>query len=75
MIAEELAKLVLKSGEKRCDIAKRAGISPSQVTRLLTGERKGVTIETAEKLAAGLGLELTLVPKKPRKSRTKPPVE
>ena len=70
-IAEQLRELVLKSGEKGCAIAERAGVHPSQVSRLMTGSRLGVTIETAEKLAAGLGLELTLVPKKPPKHRKK----
>lgn len=44
-------------GTKLFAIARAAGIAPSALTRLMKGER-GVSLETAERLCAALGLKL-----------------
>jgi len=52
----------------RYRIAKDTGISPSQLCRLLTGER-GLSIAALETLADYLGLEIVMRPKRRRKGR------
>lgn len=51
--AAELARADIKS----CELAKRAGLTPATVTAVKGG--KSCSTQTAEKLAAGLGVPLT----------------
>ena len=51
------------SGKTRYRIAKDTGISQTQLSRLMTGER-GLSIESAERLADYLGLEIIVRPKR-----------
>ncbi len=53
--AEYLRQAVQKDGRPRCEIARLAHISQSQLSRLMKGDR-GVNLATADKLAPVLGL-------------------
>lgn len=58
------------SGETRYAIAKRAGVSQSQLSRLIHGKRGMLRLDTIERLADALGLRITIEPKgKTRKGR------
>jgi plasmid maintenance system antidote protein VapI len=57
-----LRQAVLDSGESRHRIGQGSAMSPSQLSRLVSRER-GLTIETAERLATYLGLEIVVRPK------------
>lgn len=46
-----------KAGEKNAELSRRSGVSHSQITRWLSGERE-ISFEVAEKLCEALGLEL-----------------
>ena len=63
---EQIRSAIETSGKTRYRIAKEAGIAQSQLSRLVSGER-GLTMETAEKLAGSLGLEIIVRPKRRRK--------
>ena len=56
------------SGRTRYRIAKESGVTAGQLSRLVNGER-GLSIETAERLADYLGFEIILQPKAKRKER------
>lgn len=58
MIAEQLRRAVADSGESQLALATRAGISSQQLSRFVRGERD-LTLETAGKLCAALGLGLS----------------
>ena len=49
--------------ESRYNIAKATGIAESQLSRLMSGET-GLNVDTLEKLAAHLGLEIIIRPKR-----------
>ena len=51
------------SDESRYRIAQGSGVSAGQLSRLVSGER-GLSIESAEKLADYLGLEINIRPKR-----------
>lgn len=53
-------------------IAKGANVARSQLSRLLSGE-SGMTVETIERLANYLGLEILIRPKSDRMSKGKKP--
>ena len=53
----QLQAAILGAGTTRCRIATRSGISPSSLSLFMSGKR-GLTIDTAAKLASALGLEL-----------------
>lgn len=57
------------AGITRAEIARRTGIPNSLLSRLVNREREGLTLDTLEKLADALGLEVKIT--KPRKPRTK----
>ena len=56
-LLDTLRRAVEGSDESRYRIAHGSGVNASQLTRLVSGER-GLSIETAEKLADYLGLEI-----------------
>lgn len=60
-VLETLRRAVEQSDETRYRIAKESGINASQLARLVSGER-GLSLETAERLAEYLGLEITVRP-------------
>ena len=63
---DTLRRAVENSNESRYRIAHGSGVAASQLARLVSGER-GLSIESAEKLADYLGLEITLRPKRRRR--------
>lgn len=66
-LAGQLRAAIDRSGLSGNQLAHIAGVSQSVVSRFLRDERT-ITLETASKLAAALGLELTPV-KRRRKGR------
>ena len=62
-ILDDLRRAVETSNETRYRIAKDSGINASQLSRLVRGER-GLNLETAERLADYLGLEIIVRPKR-----------
>ena len=63
---DTLRKAVEKSDESRYRIGRCSGVSASQLARLVSGER-GLSIESAEKLADYLGLEIIIRHKRRRR--------
>lgn len=61
-LTEAIADAVRASDQTPYAIAKGAGVARSQLSRLLSGER-GLSVETAEKLADYLGLRIVVEPK------------
>ncbi len=60
-ILDALRTALAASEQTRYRIAQETGIAESVLSRLVRGER-GVSIETAEVLAAYLGLSITIKP-------------
>ena len=58
-LAKAIAKAIRSSGEKPAAIARGADVARSQLSRLLNGER-GLNTETADRIAAYLGLEIVV---------------
>lgn len=56
---ERLVTLVQAAGMTKSELASRAGMRPSQVTRILSGDHN-MTVTTMAKLAAALGAELQI---------------
>jgi transcriptional regulator with XRE-family HTH domain len=54
-----LRAAIKSSGQSRYQIAKATGVAESVLSRFMSGER-GLSIETAERIAAHLGLEVVL---------------
>jgi transcriptional regulator with XRE-family HTH domain len=63
-----IRKAIEASGHTRYRIAKETGIAASQLSRLVNGET-GLSVESIEKLADYLGLEIVVRPKRRRKAR------
>lgn len=65
----DVIRKAITDGDKTCyRIAKDTGIAPSQLSRLMSGER-GLSTETLECLADYLGLEIVIRPKRGRKGK------
>lgn len=60
-LTKAIASAVKASEQTPYAIAKGSGIARSQLSRLMSGER-GLNTETVEKLAAYLGLKITIEP-------------
>ncbi len=68
-LLDELRAAIKASGLSGYRLAKDSGVTAGQVSRLMRGER-GLSVESAEKLAAALGLRVELVAaRKVRKGR------
>ena len=67
-LLKAIREAIKASGQTCYRISKGAKIAPSQLSRLLTGER-GLSVESLERLADYLGLEITIRPKRQRKGR------
>lgn len=65
-ILDRLRRAIDESDESRNRIAEGAGVAPSQIARLMSGER-GLSIESAERLADYLALEIVMRQKRRRK--------
>lgn len=68
-LTDAIRAAVKASDQTPYAIAKGAGVARSQLSRLLSGE-SGMTVDTIERLADYLGLQITMEPKgKARKDR------
>jgi transcriptional regulator with XRE-family HTH domain len=67
-ILDQIRKAIRAGDKSRYRIAQETGIPESQLSRLMSGE-KGLSIESLERLADCLGLEVTIRPKRRRKGR------
>ncbi len=65
-ILEIIRRAVRDSDKSQYRIAQDTGLSKSQLSRLMSGER-GLSIETIERLAKYLNLEIIVRPKQRRK--------
>jgi DNA-binding Xre family transcriptional regulator len=65
VVSEQLRKAVEQAPVSRYAISKATGIDQAVLSKFVRGERKGISMETADALCDYL--ELTLVPKKPKK--------
>ncbi|MEP0846411.1 MAG: helix-turn-helix transcriptional regulator [Phycisphaerae bacterium] len=63
-----MRKAMETSGQSRYRISKETGIAESVLSRFMSGET-ALTVETAERLADYLGLEIVLRPKRGRGAR------
>jgi transcriptional regulator with XRE-family HTH domain len=61
-LLDAIREAVEASGKTRYRIAKESGVSAGQLSRLVHGER-GMTVDTIERLADYLGLQITIAPK------------
>lgn len=67
-VTDAIRQAIETSDQAPAQIAKGAGVARSQISRLLSGER-GLSLETAERLAAYLGLEIVVRPKRAQRRR------
>lgn len=67
-LAKAIAKAIRASGEKPAAIARGADVARSQLSRLLSGER-GLSTDTADRIAAYLGLEIVVRAKRTNKGK------
>lgn len=65
-ILDAICEAIEASDKTRYRIAKDTGISQAHLSRLMSGER-GLSIDTLERLADYLGLEITIQPKRRRR--------
>lgn len=65
VLADLIRSAFADSGMSRFELSKRSGVSYSVTHRFITGERS-VRLETADKMLAGLGLEVRLVQSRKR---------
>lgn len=66
-LSEQLVRLIDKSPLSRYEISKRTGIAQSTLSKLVHGERTGISTESWNKL--GECLNLRLVVDKPRQGK------
>jgi plasmid maintenance system antidote protein VapI len=66
-MAETLRRAILDSGVRPIELSRRSGV-PRAVFSLFLNRKRSITIDTADKIAAVLGLELRSV-RKPGKGR------
>jgi len=69
-LTDDLVKAISTDGRTRYRIAQDSGISAGILSRLVNGHR-GVSIETAERLAGALGYQIELNKPKGRGARTR----
>jgi transcriptional regulator with XRE-family HTH domain len=61
-LTDAIRSAINASDQTAYAIAKGAGVARSQLSRLLSGER-GLSVDTIERLADYLGLQITIEPK------------
>ena len=61
-LVDAMRRAVETSGKTRYRIAKESGVSAGQLSRLVSGER-GMTVDTIERLAEYLELEIRIAAK------------
>lgn len=67
-LSRAIERAMRESGQSRYAIAKGTGVAASQLSRLANGTR-GLSIDTAERIADYLGFEVVLRRKSRRKGR------
>ena len=67
-LLDAIRKAIESSEETRYRIAKDAGIAQSQLSRFMSGET-GLSVESLEKLADCLGLEIIIRPTRRRRKK------
>jgi transcriptional regulator with XRE-family HTH domain len=67
-LVDAMRRAVETSGKTRYRIAKESGVSAGQLSRLVSGER-GMRVDTLERLAKHLGLQITIAPKDEKKGK------
>jgi len=67
-LEDRIRAAIKSSGQTRYRIAKETGVSQAHLSRLMSGER-GLGVGVLERLAAYLGLEIIIRPKRRRKGR------
>lgn len=67
-LVDQLRAAIRASGETPAEVSRRAGVARSQVTRLLNAER-APNSDTIERIAAALGLEVVIRPKRRKGAR------
>ena len=67
-ILSSIRQAIEASPKSRYRIAEETGISESALSRLISGER-GLSVESVEKLAEYLELEIVIRPKRRKKNR------
>jgi len=65
-ILDDIRKAIKASGKSRYRIAQDTGISQGQLSELMAGT-KGLSVESLERLADYLGLEVVTRPKRQRR--------
>jgi len=58
-LLEALKQAILQSSQSRRQLALKAGVAESALSRLMSGER-GLSVDAAERLAAVLELEIVI---------------
>ncbi len=67
-VFDTIRKAIEASGKTRYRLSKETGIDQAQLSRLMAG-KEGVSVENLERLAAALGLEIIIRPKRtPRRT-------
>lgn len=69
-LLDELRKAIHACGETRYRISMETGIAQSQLSRLMRGEA-GMSIESVERIAEYLGLQVVLEPRRSKKRPSK----
>jgi transcriptional regulator with XRE-family HTH domain len=66
VLTDAIRTAVGQSGQRPSAIARGAGVHRSQLSRLLSGQC-GMSVDTIERLADYLGLQITIEPKRKNK--------
>ena len=66
-LVDEIRKAVEQADESRYSIAAGSGVNAGILSRLVTGKRSSLSVETCERLADYLGLEIVVRPRRSRK--------
>ena len=69
-LLDEIKRAIDASGKTRYRIAQEADIAQSQLSRLMRGDA-GLSVDSVERLADYLGLEITIRPKRGRTKKGK----
>ena len=67
-LLDQIRDRIERSGKSRYAIWKATGITQGHLSRLMTGEA-GLSLDTLERIADYLGLEIIIRPKRRRKGR------
>lgn len=65
-ILEQIRRAILASGQTRYRISQETGVGEPQLCKLMKGQA-GLSVESLERLAEYLGLEIVIRPKRKRK--------